>query len=436
MNAQKTKDTYKASRIFYYFEVALEYIISVITSGAYLAKLTTTIGISDATTAVLSTIGSLAGAFQIFSIFLSRKRPVKKWIIPFRLVEQLLRAGLFLLPFLSIGTGALSAIFFALTLVYQILYHASTPAKTVWFMNLVDENARGKFVSISQVVSLGLGMVATFAFSAMLDKFESANNLTGAFTLIAIVLLATSVLHALLLLFSKEKPTEEEKVKNPLSSIGALFKNKDYVKYLILNVVWAIAANLSMPFLGTYQINELGFTMTIISIIEIVFSLVNMLFVFICGRLSSKIPSLFFLRFGYALYAIHFFVLAFMVPENGLFMFFFGHFFYLLGLSAVTVGNTMIYNLVDESEHTAAVAFITIASGVVGFFTALSITPLFNYIQKDLSSQLFGMTIYAQQVLNVLSGIVAILINIYLLTAIKKPKSISSEEKTTELDGQ
>ena len=55
-----------------------EYLISILISGAYLAKLTTTIGITDGMTAVLSSIASLAAMFQAVSIFLVHKTPEKR----------------------------------------------------------------------------------------------------------------------------------------------------------------------------------------------------------------------------------------------------------------------------------------------------------------------------------------------------------------------
>ncbi len=421
------KDEYKSSRIFYYLEVACEYLISVITSGVYLAKLTTTIGISDATTAVLSTVGSLAGAFQILSIFLSHRQTQKPWIVPFRLVEQILRAGMFLLPFLSVGAGAMSAIFFIMTLVYQLLFNASTPTKTVWFMNLVDKDKQGNFVAISKIVSLAIGMASTLVFGIMLDKFEARGNINGAFLLIAIVLLITSLIHATLLILSKEKPQENTEQANPLSNVKAIFKNKLFVRFLIINVIWSITANLSMPFMNTYKINELGFNMTVNSILEVVFSIINIIFFFVFGKLSAKVKSLTLLKVGYALYAVYFIVIAFVTPKTGLPLFVAGETIYLVGLSAVTVGGTIVYRMVKEDEFTASIAFMAIGAGIFGFVSTLATTPLFEYIKNTLGGQIFGTTVYAQQVLSMISAVLTVVIVILISRLINEPTESDSE---------
>ena len=60
---EKERSPYAFSEKMYVLQCALAYFISIITTGAYLAKLTTTIGISDGMTAILSNIGSLACLF-------------------------------------------------------------------------------------------------------------------------------------------------------------------------------------------------------------------------------------------------------------------------------------------------------------------------------------------------------------------------------------
>ena len=65
------KDPYAFSAKLYFPKCAFAYLISIITTGAYLAKLTTTIGISDGMTAILSSIGNLACFFQFAAIPLS-----------------------------------------------------------------------------------------------------------------------------------------------------------------------------------------------------------------------------------------------------------------------------------------------------------------------------------------------------------------------------
>ena len=62
------------SRILYIIEAALEYFISILVAGSYLATLTSHLGMSDSLTGILSSFISLGCLFQLFSVFLKRKR--------------------------------------------------------------------------------------------------------------------------------------------------------------------------------------------------------------------------------------------------------------------------------------------------------------------------------------------------------------------------
>ena len=59
------KDIYKTSRLLYIIEAALEYFISILVTGAYLAKITAAIGMSDAVTGILTAL------FQMSAMCLS-----------------------------------------------------------------------------------------------------------------------------------------------------------------------------------------------------------------------------------------------------------------------------------------------------------------------------------------------------------------------------
>ena len=85
----KSTDKYKFSRFLYILEAAFEYFISLLVTGAYLAKLTTSIGLSDTVTGLLTSFVSLGFGFQVIAIFLANKRPVKRWVAVLHMINQL-----------------------------------------------------------------------------------------------------------------------------------------------------------------------------------------------------------------------------------------------------------------------------------------------------------------------------------------------------------
>ena len=68
------QNSLKISRILYIIEAAIEYFISILVAGSFLATLTKELGISDSLTGILSSVISLGCLFQLFSIFLRRNK--------------------------------------------------------------------------------------------------------------------------------------------------------------------------------------------------------------------------------------------------------------------------------------------------------------------------------------------------------------------------
>ena len=85
----KIDDPYKTSRLLYIIEAALEYFVALLVTDTYLTKIATSIGISNTGIGILSAFVALGNSFQIFAIFLSQKKGVKKRTIWLGLLIQL-----------------------------------------------------------------------------------------------------------------------------------------------------------------------------------------------------------------------------------------------------------------------------------------------------------------------------------------------------------
>ena len=69
----------KKGKGLYIIEAALEYFIATLVSGAYLAKITSAIGMSAGLTGILTAFVSLGYAFQIFALFFAGKKQGKRF---------------------------------------------------------------------------------------------------------------------------------------------------------------------------------------------------------------------------------------------------------------------------------------------------------------------------------------------------------------------
>ena len=433
-SAVQNKDIYKTSRLLYIIEAAFEYFISILTTGAYLAKLTTSIGISDSTTAVLSTLGSIAASCQLISIFLAHKTPVKRWVIPILATYQLMLSTLYLIPFMNLGrlTGA---VFFAIILSTSILSNIISPIKSTWFVNLIDPKKRGLFSAVLVNVSLFGGIIFTLVTSLLLDKYESQNNIEGAFKILTVTILVLSILHISSLIFLKEKPTVTKKHEKPLAEIKNLSKNKKFTSFIFLHVSWAAATCLSASFYGTYQIGELGLSMTFISFINIAVTLLQMIVLYLFGKYSVRHAYLPIIKIAYPANLLTIIVMVFTMPKNGVVMYVIYRAIGIIANASTSVANNFIYQLTSREERTAAIAVNTMATGLTTFFVTLAATPLFNYLKNTLGSTLFGRTIYAQQTLSAISAVLCTAIVVYIFTRFSRTvKSTPDVEEEDEIE--
>ena len=91
---------YKRSRAAYMAQSTFEYFVSLLATGAFLAKLLTSLGISDALAGVIASFSSLVFVCQLFSILLVKGRlGAKALSIIFETVSQVCFALMYFIPF-------------------------------------------------------------------------------------------------------------------------------------------------------------------------------------------------------------------------------------------------------------------------------------------------------------------------------------------------
>ena len=156
------KDIYKTTRFLYLLEAAFEYFINLLLAGAYIAKVTSTLGMNDSLTGIVTGIISLASMFQIVALFLATKKPVKKWVTIFHTINQTFFALVYLVPFFNFSKTTKTVLFIFFLLVGYIISQIINPHKINWLMSTVDENKRGSFTATKERISLIGGMIFTF----------------------------------------------------------------------------------------------------------------------------------------------------------------------------------------------------------------------------------------------------------------------------------
>ncbi|MBE6570324.1 MAG: MFS transporter [Ruminococcaceae bacterium] len=417
---ENEKDIYKTSRFMYILEAAFEYFISLMVAGAYLARLTTEIGMSDAMTGIISSLGSLASCFQIAAIFLFANRNVKKPLSILYPIARICFIFLYIIPFLDIPGSVKAVIFIASLFGGRLITNAINSPKINWFMSLVDDNKRGNFTANKEIVSLIGGMVFSYAMGGAVDWLEEAGKHTEAFILCGITIFVLTVLHTVTLLVSKEKNlTVEEKI--PIRRLlPEMIRDTTVMKVILVSVLWTVATHITTPFEGTYRIKELGFSMTFISVGSMVYSVIRVLASKPLGKYADRHTFTKMLNFCFAAALIAFLAGAFTVPENGAPLYVLYNVFYGIGMAGINSGNiNLIYEHVSKEKRVCALALKDGIVGLVGFGTTLAASRLVEYIQQN-GNHLFGIPLYAQQVTSALGAAVIAAILLYLNTAIRR----------------
>jgi len=401
MKRHSINDGYRTSRTMYILEAAFEYFISICMSGNFLATLTSHLGFSDGTTAVISNITAFAGTFQLISIYLAHKAPVKRWVIPIQFTSHLIMCSLFLVPFLGIGTSGKTVIFFIAILAARVLATVVSPLKSIWFMNLVPMRERGNYTAILQIVSLITGAGVSYGAAAVMEHYKETGDLETAFIIFSVFIFVFMLLHAITLIVSKEKPREETTEKKAaFSSVKTLFKRSVYRKILLINWLYAIANSVITPFLATYQNNQLKLSLVFINTVGIFISIFGVFTTAFFGRLSRNFQHKTILKIAYPIITLAYFCNMFAVPANAQAMYIVYMIILRIGSSALAVSNTnIVLEVIPIEEQTAALSLSTIITGVSGFFVTLAISPFVDYMLAN-GNQLFGRTVYAQQILS------------------------------------
>ncbi|MBQ8881994.1 MAG: MFS transporter [Clostridia bacterium] len=421
------KDEYKPSRIFYIIEAALEYFISLLITGAFLAKVTTAIGISDMLTGILTSFVSLGCGFQIIAIFLANRKPVKRWVTILHIVNQSFFALIYLVPFIQISTEVKIVLFIVFLLVGHIINNIVNSPKINWFMSLVDNHKRGSFTARKEIISLIGGMIFSFAMGAVIDHFDAIGNTAGAFITCGISIFALMLLHTLTLVLSKEKPVENTEKVSTKKQLKELIRDKNLFKVILIAVLWNVVNNASTPFYGTYQIKELGFSMTFVSILSAGYAIIRSIFSTPMGKFADKYSFAKMLNICFIIMTAGYIINVFTVPSNGMVFY---TIYYMLsaiamaGINSATIN--LIYDYVAVENRTSALALSSTLSGFAGFFTTLIVSPLVSFIQEN-GNTLFGISVYAQQVVSIIAVVLLVVLLIYLNTVVAKIKKTDNE---------
>lgn len=405
----------KRSQLMYVFEATFEYLISILVRGSFLATLTKEIGIPDSVTGVISSIISLGCVFQLLSILLRAKK-VKIIVIIMSLVNQILFMLLYVVPLFEISKTAKSVIFVVLIVSAYVIYNFVHPKKMNWFMSLVDNKKRGIFTANKEIISLILGMIFTFAMGSLIDYFKDyLYDVKTAFILSAIVIFALMVVHTLTMIFSVEKDLESSnKTLNLKQTVISIFKNKKLLRVTFIFLIYQVATHTATPFLATYKLNELGFDLAFASILVTVGSVSRCIVSRFWGKYADKFSFAAMIEKCFIALAIGYVFVVFATPKTGVYALTLYYIFHGISQGGINSALTnLVFDYVPYESRSDSLAVCQAFAGLTAFLSTLIFSNVVSIVQAH-NNIVFGVKIYAQQILAVIGLFLLVILIFYV----------------------
>ncbi|MBQ8804461.1 MAG: MFS transporter [Tyzzerella sp.] len=413
----------KRSRIMYMCEATLEYLISILVAGSYLATLTRELGISDSLTGILSSVISLGCLFQLLSMFY-RKQKVKRFVILMSIVNQLMFMLLYVIPLGKAASELKIAVFVIMIIAAYVIYNFAHPKKIDWMMSLVDDSYRGRFTANKEIISLICGMIFSFVMGSVVDYFSEKNEIRTAFILSAVVIFILMVSHTLSMVLTIEKPeVEEQKEKSLKKSISELLSNKDVIRVSAMFVLFNISRYAAIPFFGTYEIKELGFNLKMVSVFTMTSSIVRIFVSRFWGTYADKNSFAKMIEKCLLIWGIGFVCVAFATPSWSRYLIIGYHICQGISLGGINSALiNMIFDYVTPDKRADSLAICQAGAGLVGFLSTIVMSPIVAMIQEN-GNTLFGISIYAQQVVSIIGLIFALITVLFVRRNFMKIKT-------------
>lgn len=415
-------------------QAAFEYFIAILVSDAYLAKLLTHIGLDDSLIGIIASLISAAFLFQLTAVFfVQRIKNVKRTVIFFNILGCLLFTGLYLIPFLP-GSAAFKSVLVIVCLLaayFGNYFVASMLFK--WANSFVDPGKRGDYSATKEMISLLSGMAFTLGVGMLIDRFEALDRLTAGFLFIAAAGLILSVCCFICFLMiggdvrraeqNAADATSAETPDAPRHSlrdvIANTLGNRSFVNVVILMSLWNVAQYLTVGFLGTFKTTDLLLSVGTVQLINIGSNLVRFCISKPFGRYSDKtsyargmqlamvISALGFLANVFTTRGTWWVIIIYTVLHNASF--------------AGTNQNSynILYSYVDADYFVEAMAIKNSIAGVIGFAASLIGAKILSAIQAN-GNMLFGIPMYGQQLLSLLSCILIVVCIVFLRQVIDK----------------
>ena len=425
----KTEKEFRRGRRLVIVEAAVEYFISLCVTATFLTAILTEMNVSASLQGIISAITSLACSVQLVAVFGVKKTyPCRRWVSLLNLVNQLLFAVLYCVPSIKVSGGVKIAVFIGLLTVAYACQHYLTPSRVNWQMSLVEDNRRGIFTAKKEIVSLIGGMVFSQIAGILLDYFKAKGDMQTCFILFGVTVTVLSLLHLFVMLATPEPaPRVTVPPKSFREILGAVFGNADLRRVILFDLLFSVAT-VSLHFSSVYLVQTMGFSYTYITAVAVAHAAFRAIVSPYLGRLADKKSWAYMLRICMTVLMIGYVVYTFCLPSNAFYLYPIFSLCYAFSLGGSNAARTnLCLDYVKREDRRYILGIKDAIHGVGAFLATLLASVLVSKVEKN-GNQVFGMTIYPQQILYAVSAVMLFWLAFFFLPKLKKPARIESEK--------
>lgn len=425
---------YARSRWAYIAECAFEYFIALLVADPFVTTLLKYIGLDDSTTGIIQSLISVAFLFQLCSIFVvQRITNVKKVAATVHGIGQLLFMSLYLVPFMPFAKEYQTVIIFVCFLVGYFGNYLVTSVIFRWGNSYVDPGKRARYAATKEMISLLTGVIVTLVMSMVIDHYEAAGDLRTGFIFTAIVMAVVCAIDFICLLLIKNRVSEPPKKEDIIPFkvvLKTLFTNKGFVCVVILTLIWQFANYMTLGFMGTYKLGELGMDIDTVTFINIAGQMGRFALSRPIGRYTDKRSYAKGITLGLTIVATSFFINIFTSPSCWWLVIVYT---VIYNVAMAGIGQNLfniVYNFVDEKLFVQASAIKNSIGGLCGFGASFLGGLIVKLVQGNAAEGttaivIGGMEIYAQQILSLISFLFAVGAIIFTRVFLEKQKTIA-----------
>ncbi len=305
----------KKDRDFFIMQAVFGTMVISLFMGVFLSGLYIFMGASDGILGYIPIMPNIAGILMIFmASFTERVKNVKKAVIVLNFISKTLLFSAVWIP-LFVSWDKAPYIMLPLTFIGFVVNTVMGILVNSWFVDTIEISIRGKYMGTRQsftlIVSAVLPVIAGKFLDGFIDKYF-------AFCVIYTAAWLFSFLESFSLFKITTRTSHESQTrKQGFSRVFLVpLKNKKFMSFMIIQILFHLAWFLSMTFAQVYEIKYMQISYTYLTIMGSAGAIIQMLLYPVWGKIMDRFGSDIVMRCALFMFMVHTLIYFFMLKGN------------------------------------------------------------------------------------------------------------------------